>query len=1184
MTVSWNTQSFHDARRRLEKEDISKEETQKVLESFGYDYNEYAKEYNKFDKLWDAGKINPEEGFGGNIFEKGIATATGTIGDIGRDIVSLGEMVLPEDITKMIESGANMVGEEIPDHIKKAFIEIFDPYHGETTSFNEREIVADIGSYMAEYGISRKAAGRLLGMTPIGRGVKLGVGLGGKLFKEAAGILGANALWTTGERPDESIRTLLSDAEWLPEKYRPDPIADDDPDAYQKMFIDNLGIEVALFGLGSGIIKGAKGVKGTGVAKAIGSKFGSRRATDDHMVTLATERDGAAGAALSRARGFNVELEKELQNKKLYTEDYLENIVNEALGGNQAALGRLRQDSTVAADLVTDMRNEIDTLSRSINNNFVVDSKMKAAIDKNIGTYLNRSYRAFDEKGTYKVGKLDARDRNNARNYLMSKGMSPAVADANLKRLVEQTDDDKFLGTFFDIIKPKGAGTSSAPLKSKKDLPPEIRAVLGPVNDPFKNFSNTLEKLSVIQAEYDFLESVARHMKTNKLAYGKGLAPTGATQNLGDIDRKVRGISQLIKDGKLKNPLEGLYADKYYRDFIREGLDTDGFWGSSDNSFLRAFLKLKSVSQISKTVGSPVTHGRNMFGNAMILTANGMVPNWKGLTEGWKQISRVFKNPNSREATEQLAKYQKHGIVDSGISANIIRKTAIDSLKNKTPSTWMTKIMKGTGAEKAFKLYQAEDDIFKIMHFEKTLKFLKRAHPTMDIADVERLAAQRTRDLMPNYNLVPKAFKKLRGAPVGDFLAFPAEMTRISKNLLKYTMQDMVSGNAVLTGEGMKKLAGLGVVGVAGDAAQNYTANLFGISPDQDQAFNKLFPVYAKDTAKIYLSPFYVDNRGHGVLEYVNLGPADPFEYLKTAARKAFRLADKYYEYGESPSGQEIWNTSLELMDQVMGPYLGSSMITDSLLNIVDAGGKVDTTNDFEKYIMNSGVEIGKLFEPGVIKLLRNRWDFEKAKAKQLTGSATPSIDTWLADATGREATKYGYSIPATAGDLGAQFIGKKMLDVTGGMPRNVRPIMSKINNSNRELRAILGDYMNDDPQKIVDAYWKAAQKKKDHLIDLRNYMGAVESLFGDGEDGFFEAIEYGLREGLARPQIPLKTQKAITQARDNKFIPDDLPQTAVDLALNRTGSPLEQALPYILQLHEQFTGAQIMPEKILRD
>ena len=59
MIVSWNTQSFHDARRRLEKEDISKEETQKVLESFGFDYNEYAKEYNKFDKLGDAGKINP---------------------------------------------------------------------------------------------------------------------------------------------------------------------------------------------------------------------------------------------------------------------------------------------------------------------------------------------------------------------------------------------------------------------------------------------------------------------------------------------------------------------------------------------------------------------------------------------------------------------------------------------------------------------------------------------------------------------------------------------------------------------------------------------------------------------------------------------------------------------------------------------------------------------------------------------------------------------------------------------------------------------------------------------------------------------------------------------------------------------------------------------------------------------
>ena len=40
---------------------------------------------------------------------------------------------------------------------------------------------------------------------------------------------------------------------------------------------------------------------------------------------------------------------------------------------------------------------------------------------------------------------------------------------------------------------------------------------------------------------------------------------------------------------------------------------------------------------------------------------------------------------------------------------------------------------------------------------------------------------------MPNYNLVPKFFKRLRAMPVGNFVAFPAEIVRNTKNLVKYS-------------------------------------------------------------------------------------------------------------------------------------------------------------------------------------------------------------------------------------------------------------------------------------------------------------------------------------------------------------------------------------------------------------
>ena len=68
--------------------------------------------------------------------------------------------------------------------------------------------------------------------------------------------------------------------------------------------------------------------------------------------------------------------------------------------------------------------------------------------------------------------------------------------------------------------------------------------------------------------------------------------------------------------------------------------------------------------------------------------------------------------------------------------------------------------------------------------------------PDIPERELEELAAARTRDLMPNYALVPKAVKFLRRSPLSDFAAWPAEITRVSKNLLKYTWDDW-SGNTV---------------------------------------------------------------------------------------------------------------------------------------------------------------------------------------------------------------------------------------------------------------------------------------------------------------------------------------------------------------------------------------------------
>lgn len=64
-------------------------------------------------------------------------------------------------------------------------------------------------------------------------------------------------------------------------------------------------------------------------------------------------------------------------------------------------------------------------------------------------------------------------------------------------------------------------------------------------------------------------------------------------------------------------------------------------------------------------------------------------------------------------------------------------------------------------------------------------------------------------------------------------------------------MQDITSGNVRLSAEGMKKLAGLHLAGLGGQMAQDYSANLFGISEAEQEALKVAYPHYAKTSNKI---------------------------------------------------------------------------------------------------------------------------------------------------------------------------------------------------------------------------------------------------------------------------------------------------------------------------------------------
>jgi hypothetical protein len=701
MAVSYNTETFHDIRKDLHAlgSQPTVEGVNKVIQSYDVDPEEYKEEWQTYTKA-------KEQGFDPSEYHR-ILGAPGrlvgrAIGEAGEGLIQVGEAILPEEVSSGIETVADNVSEYIPDIIKKAFAASVDPYHGEGIAAGTEEVIGNIGSYFIAGGPitklmgkglqatlgAEKAASRLANMTKYA----IGGAAGATLVEDPSEENFVNMLrdlpkGTITGLPvgigsfSEKVTEMFPDLEENFNALAIDP-TDSRGKQYLDAFINNLALE-GLFGAAFGVAFKPKvddvaqaihrqantreGVKQTPLKELSSAKdpkwwsknFSSRMGTDDTMLEMVILRENAGKAAITRADGLNSELKKILKQEGLHNDEYLEGVVNEALKGDPTAFNKLRQDSLEASNLVRDMRNSIDDLSMHVRDNFVKKSKKEtslyASMTKGKGTYINRAYRLFDDP-SYKASKIPDDVRLEAEDYLINDvGLSPEVVPQYLKNLTSR-DRKEAINTLAEA-----RSGSSKPVRSRADIPEPIRKLWGEIHDPFSNFSRTFEKLSSYKAEIDFLEGAKRHLIANDLA-AKGIkgVPKEYAKPRSEFADKTLGsagekrISELIggsKANEFKNPLEGLYANKDYQDFIRDGTEVDGFFGNAykTNPIISTFLKAKSATQVSKTVLAPHTHGRNTMGNVIIMAANGMFPGGKGMGLAFKTIGNKFKNMNNRD-------------------------------------------------------------------------------------------------------------------------------------------------------------------------------------------------------------------------------------------------------------------------------------------------------------------------------------------------------------------------------------------------------------------------------------------------------------------------------------------------------------------------------------------------------
>ena len=1162
------------------------EQKKEFVRSKGLNIQDYMNTYKEYKTIASKSKKSKAE-----LEKPGFLLpriALGALGKVGAGIERVGETFAPET-TEAIKEKI-----DLPEPVERFRQEMFFPTHGGPIE----EVASELGSYLIP------ATGVIKGINLGAKGLKLAQGakaLGlGKKTKLAGDVLKVGTGWAVGttlvERPEDNLIEQISDmtisdekgknlgtAGQFIERLRIDP-NDTKSAQYLQAFINNLMVEGVFVGT---ILTGAKAFSKLPVKTFIKKitdtateyvvpqslkRFGkewltTRRGMNDEGLAILAQREGSVKAAITRAQLLEAQLRRAIRKaipKKQRTDETMRGI-NAALQGDE---GALRSIETLFPDISTyikGMRTELKGLSKYVQDE-IAEGSLSVTIGKNLDTYLNRSFKIFDDPDNYKhFLKSDEgiKSIEQAKRYFKQQGIPDEDMDAVLRYFTEGVTKGEF-NAFLKGLKPR----TSQVLKQRKDISPEIRHLWGEVKDPLKNYVNSYTKLAGVISEHKFLTEIS----DAAIRAGKGFRGKPG-KNLEELARvteedlltkaPLRGLGGTTSN--VKNPLQDLFLDPSWKKAIDEGMEVS----FGDNALMRHWMKLKASTQAMKTIYSIPTHGRNIMGNTFIMLANGTLdPRFWG--KGFKLIAKRFRGKLTKEEIERLARYQELGILDSSVHVSSLRQAASEAFKVGSDG-FVENIAKRTGAvgrgakkvsDAMVKGYEAEDNLFKIANFEQQMKAYRKVFPDMKDLDLEKFVAQRTRDTMPNYNMVPKALKALRAAPIGNFLAFPAEMVRNSINIGKYAWKDISGATSrelkeqaklqginigrinegSLRGMGYKRLAGMASAAVVGDAMVETSKQLMGISNDQEAALNEVVAPWEKGTNKIFLSPIKKDSKGDTIVDYLNLGPIDPYSYIKAPARMVAEAVFNNEDYNE----QAINDMLTDSVSNLFSPFGDPSMIIQGMLDKYRGKGM----DPDQPLISGISEAILKSLTPGTIDFFLRRYNYERGKRK-----------------FGEGTSKYGFPVIPGEVDFPA-FLGVKRqrANLSKGLNWNVKKPIRDMNNSKRLFTNEISNYLGGDPKRILNAYKKSQANKMSHAQRLRTLVKAYRALGMDEGDMYMALTKQGLLTG--------KNFDELMYADQNIFMADEIPETAMLMGEMETKADI----PYneIYDIYGALTGTEI--------
>lgn len=665
-------------------------------------------------------------------------------------------------------------------------------------------------------------------------------------------------------------------------------------------------------------------------------------------------------------------------------------------------------------------------------------------IKGNIGRYVHRSYQAFDDPKWFE--KVPAPVLNASRLYLKQGYMEAGETDAKAAQLAEVTLHEILKnGTAYDsmesfIAESKLGAKDLSVLMRRKEVPTQIRALLGEYQDARLNFTKSATKMGRLIWNTRFLDRVRDIGIGSFFFEGKDRPPEATTQI-------AAGGSEVYA------PLNGLWTFPEIAQSFKDALGKEQM-----SDLYRAIVRANGLVKYGKTILAPTTAMRNWQSAMFFSLANGHFD----LTQMKKSIS-AFREQVSQKATGQDLKYLRHlkqlGVVYdtpyAGEMARLMEDARMDELLSSDKGDAVRWFRKANQLAQGF--YTFGDDFWKIIGFENEKAGLMKAGLSLQEAEAE--AAKRIRDTYPTYSMVGRGVQWLSRFPLaGTFVSFPAEIIRTSSNMLRTVVADLKSDNPKLRELGMKRAAGMAFVSAAFYGLAALSMAMAGVGDDEDEAIRDLAPEWQKNSTFLYLGR---DEKGN--LRYFDMSFLDPYGYWKRPITAILR--------------NQPWEDSLAsglrgMLEPFLGADISAKAIFEAVANQKENGSKVYKEKDGS---IDQAIDIAdhlrKALQPGVVgnveRLVKAAGDVRKSSGQPY------SMEDELVALAGWRATTID---PKTA-------LYYRSFDFT-----------DSISEARKTLTDTLRDANSVSPEDIKDAKARAASKQEQAFKEMSRLIGAAEA------------------------------------------------------------------------------------------